>query len=94
MVLVVIIKQPDAIASIPVANNPSERLVTNKTSDVLYSLATSVGLAFETNLSKTYLRPKQEAHVRVGKNYQACIPELNIPTHIDKIKIYNIQNII
>lgn len=43
----------------------------------------------ETNLSKTYLRPKQEAHVRVGKNYQACIPELNIPTHVDKIKVYN-----
>lgn len=43
----------------------------------------------ETNLSKTYLRPKQEAHVRVGKNYQARIPELNIPTHVDKIKVYN-----
>lgn len=43
----------------------------------------------ETNLSKTFLRPKQEAHVRVGKNYQACIPELNIPTHKDKIKVYN-----
>jgi hypothetical protein len=43
----------------------------------------------ESNLYNTYLRPKQEAHVRVGKNYQACIPELSLPTHVDKIKIYN-----
>jgi hypothetical protein len=41
----------------------------------------------ESNLSKVYLKPKQEAHVRVGKNYQANIPQVSIPTHVDKAKI-------
>ena len=41
----------------------------------------------DSKLSNVYLKPKTDSHVRIGKSYQANVPETIIPTHMDKSNV-------